>query len=135
RTPPGGTSGAIPALAHSCNYTDPQNLPEVADPPIRLKFFLDQFPNRSTFTTICQQDLSQGLQLIAQLLKAALGDPCVTADLLDTDPNTPGVQPDCSVSYVTNLAKPNQTEQILPECNASISNKPCWHVIIDATKC
>jgi hypothetical protein len=71
RAPPGGGT-AIPALAHSCSYVG-ANGPEVADPPARLQFFLDQFPNRSTFTSICQPDLSGGLQLIAELLKDALG--------------------------------------------------------------
>jgi len=34
----------------------------------RLRSFLDGFPNRSTFTTICQRDLSDGLVLYAELL-------------------------------------------------------------------
>jgi len=70
RTPPGGTS-AIPALAHSCSYTGASGL-EVADPPTRLKFFIDQFQNRSSYTTICQQNLTEGLVLVAQLLGAAM---------------------------------------------------------------
>ena len=71
RTPPGGGT-AVPALAHSCTYQGAGG-PEVADPPVRLQFFLDQFPNRSAFTTICQDDISGGLQLVAGLLKTALG--------------------------------------------------------------
>jgi len=126
------------ALAHSCTY-DPDNNPmtpnQVADPPTRLQFFLDQFPNRSTSTTICQQDLSGGLQLIAQLLKAAIGDPCIEGTLADVDPNTPGDQFDCQVSYVNNFGKPNAVETVLPECDAGLTTKPCWHLILDRTKC
>jgi hypothetical protein len=122
RTPPGGGS-AIQALAHSCTYVDTAGMPEVADPPIRIKFFLDQFPDRSTFTTVCQQDLSGGLQQIGQLLKAALGDPCIEGNL---------AQPlQCSASY----RLPDGSEQVLPECDGSLSNQPCWHIITDATKC
>jgi hypothetical protein len=108
---------------------------EVADPPVRLKFFLDQFPNRSTFTTICQKDLSSGLVLIAQLLKAVIGDPCIEGKLADVDPNTPGDQYDCSVSDVTNAHKANQSEVVLPACDGSLSNKPCWHIVTDVNLC
>ncbi len=114
------------ALAHSCTYNSPTG-PQVADPPVRIKFFLDQFPNRSTFTTICQPDLSGGMQQIAQLLKTALGNPCIEGDLK--------MPVDCSVSDVTNYLKPNQTEVVLPQCDANASNKPCWRINTDATKC
>lgn len=137
RPPPGGGSPQ-PAVAHSCSYTGSIGL-EVADPSIRLKFFLDQFPNRSTFTTICQQDLSGGLQLIAQLLKTVIGDPCIEGDLADVDPATPGEQFDCSVSDVTNARKPNQSEKVLPACRESspgvFGNAPCWRIATDQMNC
>jgi hypothetical protein len=133
RTPPGGGT-AIPSVAHSCSYQGAAGI-EVADPPTRLKYFLDQFPNRSTFTTICQRDLSMGLELIATLLKAAIGDPCITGKLADVDPETAGVQYDCAVSDVTNARKPNQMEMIIPQCNEALSNKPCWHIASDPVNC
>ncbi|MBA3459606.1 MAG: VWA domain-containing protein [Deltaproteobacteria bacterium] len=133
RTPPGGGT-AIQSLAHSCSYTGANGL-EVADPPTRIKFLLDQFPNRSTFTSICQQNLSDGLVLIAQLLKSVIGDPCIEGKLADVDPNTPGPQYDCSVSDVTNKGKPNQQETILPPCDANATNKPCWRINTDLMNC
>ncbi|HWU86179.1 MAG TPA: hypothetical protein VN253_02845 [Kofleriaceae bacterium] len=137
RPPPGGGSPLI-SIAHSCSYQGASNV-EVADPPVRLKFFLDQFPNRSTFTTICQQDLSGGLQLIAQLLKSVIGDPCIEGKLADVDPNTAGAQYDCSVSDVTNAHKSNQAEKILPQCKESspgvYSNMPCWRISTDTMNC
>ena len=134
RTPPGGGT-AIPAVAHSCTYNG-ANGPEVADPSVRLKQFLDQFPNRSTFSTICQQDLSGALIQIAQLLKTVIGSPCIDGMLADVDPATPGPQYDCSVSDVRNYGKANQTEEVLPACNntaapASSTNKPCWSIQVD----
>jgi hypothetical protein len=124
----GGVTSA--ALAHSCTYNSPTGA-QVADPPIRLKFFLDQFPNRSTFTTICQPDLSAGLQQIAQLLKTALGNPCIEGKLADPV--------DCSVSDVSNYLKDNQMEVVLPKCNtdapAAPTNTPCWRITKDAVKC
>lgn len=129
---PNGSTTAIPALAHSCTYTDSMNQAEVADPAIRIKELLDNFPNRSTFSTICQQDLSGGLTLVAQLLKTALGSPCIDGKLA-----TPY---DCSVSDVSNYGAANQTETVLPACNntttpAMSSNVPCWAIEVDAMNC
>ncbi|MGE0550564.1 MAG: hypothetical protein AB7O24_03160 [Kofleriaceae bacterium] len=129
RPPPGGGT-PIPAVAHSCSYMGATNL-EVADPPVRLQHFLDQFPNRSTATTICQQNLSDGLQLIAQLLKTVIGDPCISGNLADVDPNTDGPQYDCSVSDISNYGKDNAVETVLPPCNGTIDNIPCWRIITD----
>jgi len=50
---------------------------------------------------------------------------------LDIDPNTPGVQYDCSVSDVERFGQRDQTEQVLPECDTNASNAPCWRVIPD----
>jgi hypothetical protein len=114
------------ALAHSCTYNSPSG-PQVADPPIRIKFFLDQFPNRSTFTTICQPDLSAGLQQIAQLLKTALGNPCIEGQLK--------MPIDCSASDVSNYLKPNQMEKVIPQCDAGATVKPCWRIMMNTMKC
>lgn len=130
----------IPQLAHSCSYINSANKPEVADPPIRIKQFLDSFPERSTFSTICQKDLSGGLAQIAQLLKLALGDPCIDGTLADVDPNTAGSQYECSVSDVLHFGKANQSETVLPACDnagspAASTNKPCWAIEVDAAQC
>jgi len=119
------------ALAHSCTYVGNDGKPEVADPPIRTKFFLDQFPNRSTFASICQKDLSGGLQQIADLLKSVIGDPCIEGKLK-------GPPYECSVSAKTNVGLATETETVLPACNApdaTATNQPCWHLPIDAVKC
>ena len=129
-----------PAVAHSCTYQGGSG-PEVADPSTRLKEFLDQFPNRSTFSTICQQDLSGALIQIAQLLRTVIGSPCIEGKLADVDPNTEGPQYDCSVSDVQNYGQANQTENVLPQCNGSApdytdsSNKPCWSIQTDTMNC
>ena len=137
---PVGSTQQIPALTHSCTYTDSSGGTEVADPAVRFKQLIDSFPNRSTFSTICQQDLSGGLQLIAELLKAVIGSPCIDGTLADVDPNTPGPQYDCSVSDVTNFGKTNQMETVLPACNnagtpASSTNTPCWAIETDTANC
>lgn len=139
---PIGSTQQIPALTHSCTYTDASGGTEVADPAVRMKQLVDSFPNRSTFSTICQQDLSGGLQLIAELLKAVIGSPCIDGTLADVDPNTPGPQYDCSVSDVANYGKANQMETVLPECNNltagqenTSTNQPCWAIESDPANC
>ncbi len=139
RTPPGGGT-AIPAVAHSCSYVGGTGQAEVADPSIRLLDLLNQFPNRNTYSTICQQDLSGALTQIAQLLRTVIGSPCIEGNLADVDPTTPGDQYDCSVSDVRNFGKANQSEAVLPQCNnadqpASSTNKPCWSIQTDTMNC
>jgi hypothetical protein len=130
--PPLGSTTPLPALAHSCNYIGGDGKTEVADPPIRLKFFLDQFPNRSTFAPICQQDLSGGLTQIGELLKTVIGDPCIEGKLV-------GPPYQCSVSSVTDPGKATEVETIMPKCNpedGSGTTEPCWHVVAtDAATC
>ena len=139
RTPPGGGT-AIPAVAHSCSYIGGTGQPEVADPSIRLLDLLNQFPNRNTYSTICQQDLSGALTQIAQLLRTVIGSPCIEGNLADVDPNTPGDQYDCSVSDVQNFGTSKPKETVLPQCNnqdapASSTNKPCWSIQTDTMNC
>jgi hypothetical protein len=121
-----------PALVPSCESANGK-----ADPAVRLKFLLDQFPERNAFTTICNDDLSDALQLIAELLKKAIGNPCIQSTLRDPY--------DCSVSDVVNPGTDNETETLLPKCNAdedldpdnapNSTNIPCWHLDVDTTAC
>ncbi|MFN0248244.1 MAG: vWA domain-containing protein [Kofleriaceae bacterium] len=131
---PLGQTAVEPALAHSCSYTGSRGL-EVADPPIRLKYFLDQFPDRSTFTTICQRNLADALEKIAGLLRIIIGDPCMQGLPADVDPQTPGPQYDCVVSDLQKPGTAEAVETVIPACNASLLNKPCWHIAVDADRC
>ena len=108
-----------------------------AAPAVRTKQFLDQFPQRSTVTTICNEDLSDALIIIAQLLAKVIGNPCLQGNV-DTDPDTPGVQYECQVSDVRFPGEENQTETIIPECSAvppSSGDLPCWHLETDTDNC
>ena len=135
RTPPGEKT-AIPALAHSCSYVDRNNQTEVADPPIRIKAFLDQFPNRSTFVPICQKDLSGGLQQIGDLLKTVIGDPCIEGKLQNFGTAAAPIY-DCSVSSVENPGSDMPKETIMAECpkSGALPSTPCWHIVTDTMKC
>jgi hypothetical protein len=135
RMPPGETT-MIPALAHSCSYIDASMQPEVADPAIRIKSVLDQFPGQSAFSSICEQDLSGALMQIGDLVKTVTGPACFVGQLLDVDPGTAGPQYDCMVGAVDSQSPP--PGRSLPACNrddASATNPPCWHLAADATGC
>jgi hypothetical protein len=128
----------IMGLAHSCTYVDGVGAAEVADPPVRIQAFLDQFQDRSAFSPICQRDLSGGLQAFGDLLKAAIGDPCIAGTLADVNLGTPGAQHECAVTVITKRDQPRPTETSLARCSpddATARNKPCWRLVTDAASC
>ena len=127
RTIEGGAPNGprYPQLAHACAYVDSQGRTEVADPPIRLKDFLDQFPCRSIYTPLCQANLSSGLQKIGDLLyRVTLAYPCMNGNLADADAGAPGIQADCAVSQQS----PGGEAKVLPACDGAVSNLPCWRM-------
>lgn len=126
RAPTGG-GAPVPALKHSCTYTGATG-PEVADPAVRLEQFVNSFDHHST-STICQPDLSSGLDAIGQLIELSIGSPCVDTLLADADPNTPGVQVDCVVEDVIGTSV-----STIEQCDARMT-PPCWLLESDPTSC
>ena len=134
RAAPGSTA-AQPALARSCSYLGADGLPQVADPAVRLRYLVDQFPGRSAFTTICQQDLTDAMQVFAELIVDAIGNPCIEGTLADRDPATAGVQVDCSVSDVVGRGTANEIETPLPACDGMPGAAACWRIVDDPERC
>jgi len=102
---------------------------------VRLPVRLGQFPGSSTLTTICQQDLTDGLAQFGDLIVDKIGDPCIAGTLADRDPVTAGVQPDCSVSDVTGRGTAGEAETMLPACDATPGAAACWRIVDDAARC
>lgn len=127
RTPPGGGTPAT-ALAHSCSYSGNTGL-EVADPGVRMNAFLQGFPNASSSSTICQQDLSGPLALIAGLVARSIGSPCLTTALLDVDPGTAGPQYDCIVEDHVGTSV-----TVIPACSDG-SAPTCWQLQTNVQNC
>ncbi len=119
----GADMNGNPKLEPSC-----QSASGTADPGLRLRTFLEAFPQRNTVTTICNEDLSDALTVIAELLKKVIGTPCLEGNI-KTDPL------ECIVSDVVNPGTDSQTETILPECDASQSVTPCWVIEADPAAC
>jgi hypothetical protein len=113
----------------------PQNLGAAlvdAAPAIRMHAFLDAFPQRATFQSICNYsaaqmdvDLSGALTQIAILLKQVIGNPCIAGNL--TDP------PQCEVADVQNFRQDNEIQFKIPACSNSGGSRPCWELIPDAS--
>lgn len=142
---PDATTATYPAVQKSCFTRDPNDPDDGAAPPVRIQKFLSSFPNRNTFTTICNENLSDALVQIAELLKDALGNPCIDKPLADRNPNIDGLQPECSVVDVLNPDEDNRSEEIIPQCSTIIQagdtcdpgsvGTPCWCIHPDTMSC
>jgi hypothetical protein len=136
---------------------------------LRLKKFIDAFqkadiggnPVQNTFS-LCDADFTGAMTQIANAVVQVFKPGCIQSPLVDTDPNTPGVQPKCQAidrvpcdnpGLGTCLASGYQ-ENPLPECkdvtsglpldpanpqvnNVPSSERPCWYLYYDtgATGC
>jgi hypothetical protein len=112
------------ALEPSCQATINGNL-ALGRPANRLSSFISNFGSRGLFRTVCQADYSGALTDISNLLINSVS-PCIEGalDVTDTDPNNPGIQPDCSVSDVVETAGSGSatgttTETLIPPCKMS----------------
>jgi hypothetical protein len=119
-----------PALAPSCVSQSGE-----AAPGVRLKTFLEGFPQRNTVTTICNNDLSDALVLVANLLAEVIGNPCLDGDIVDKDPNEAGIQPECQVSDVRFPNTDYQEEYSMPHCDKANGELPCWRLQENQLSC
>jgi hypothetical protein len=97
-----------------------------AIPGLRVKRFVDSFPNHSTYS-ICQSDFSAAIREIARRIRVTVGDPCVTAPLIDINPATPALEADCSVTERKPLANNRFDETVVPQCKGG-ETTPCWNL-------
>jgi hypothetical protein len=119
---------------------------------LRMSAFIDQFGEKNGLKfSICQTDFSDAMKQIGAAIVNTMNDLCVNYKLMDTDVNTDGLQPDCSVYYNRLVDKPDEPGKTrykldtdpLPECDSqySASNLPpnevgdCWTLTTDRKKC
>ncbi len=130
-----GMNAGNPELSPSCTSANGD-----AAPGVRLKYFLDQFPNRNTFTSICNSDLSAGLQQIAEQLARIIGNPCLEGliDTTDLDTNAVGDQIQCSVMDVRYPNTEQEESKTIRRCDQDSATSvtagqalPCWWVKAD----
>ncbi len=112
-----------PLLSNSCVSVDSE-----ATPAVRIASFLSSFPARNVSTTICNDDLSDAITVIGELVTTALGSPCLQGTI-----STPL---DCQVHDVRNHGQSNEMRSELSECdNASPTNQPCYVIAEDLAQC
>jgi hypothetical protein len=121
-----------PSVGPSCTSAS-----GTAFPGFRIQAFLDAFPERNFTTTICNDNLTDAMQEIGNIIKVAVGSPCIDRALADRNPNIDGVQPECSVADVINPddEPPTRVESIIPSCDGNGNTPPCWRFIQDAVQC
>lgn len=103
----------------------------------RLYAFSQLFPNRGTFVSNC--GLAGGglaAYAVGNLLPG-FGPPianlCFDAPLADIDPETPGIQPDCSVTEYVDRGRAGEQQHVLAHCGTGAL--PCWRIVEDDDLC
>jgi hypothetical protein len=93
---------------------------------IRVKKFVESFPNNSIYS-ICQNDFREAVREIARRIRVTVGDPCVTAPLVDIDADAAGVQADCTVLESRPVGNNKYEDFVIPQCKGG-ENSPCWNL-------
>jgi hypothetical protein len=125
---------------------------------LRLRKFIISFGAWGELSSICNSDFTIAMTQVGYFWNDdAFGCGCIDAPLIDTDPNAPGVQPECQVVYrspcttvgTNGCLDTGWVESRLPECKDSQGNvldpaspdlatvsedlRPCWYVSYDNT--
>jgi hypothetical protein len=113
---------------------------------LRMSAFIDEFSPTSLKFSICQPDFASSMKAIGDTIARKLCNLCVNYKLLDTDPSTLGLQPDCRVVWRTPSVDPTSPTSVvytesaaLPQCPAGASNgnvtADCWQLVTDTASC
>jgi hypothetical protein len=96
---------------------------------LRLKSFIESFGASGNLFSICQDDYSPALKQIGEHLADRLGTPCLSAPVVDTVPEQPGLQADCQVIDRLPAAGGFKTEEV-PPCSGGqrSASGACWQL-------
>jgi hypothetical protein len=124
----GGNSRTLSAVCNSNNGS--------ATPGLRVKKFVESFPNNNIFS-ICQNDFTEAMRRIGEKIRITLGAPCVDARLVDVNPATTAIDPDCSVSEERPRTGGGFDAAQLGRCGAAGTPTagPCWNLVPDQAGC
>jgi hypothetical protein len=90
----------------------------------RLTEFVNQFGANGTYVSLCSEPFTLAIRQITERSNVDLRPPCV-ANLRDVDADTPGLQPNCTVSR-TNTTPFSLVTRALPNCDTG--RTPCWRL-------
>jgi hypothetical protein len=113
---------------------------------LRISAFIDEFGMNGLKFSICQRDFSAAMKIFGDSIAKGLQNLCIDAKLMDVDPVTPGLQPDCRVVYrvpqadaTTGNVTYTESPQSLPICPPGATpdtiTADCWQLVIDTHKC
>ena len=128
---PDPTQGGAQGVVHSCM----QGGGEYADPAVRIQQWVEAFGSHGLAETICANTFAPSLMAIATELSKLLGPQCIGDNLVDLDPNTPGIQPQCQVTDQYRNDQNVLVPTVLQACANNGNTAPCWSLDVDQTKC
>ncbi len=128
-----------------------------AKPGLRLSAFIDKFGQNGLKYSMCQPDWSEVLTAPSNGLQR-LHNLCIDRKLVDADPTTPALDPDCIVEYlepkVEDAPPPSctactgglvcpqipdsdleWTKTFFPRCDGVPPVPPCWEIRLDMSRC
>jgi hypothetical protein len=124
---------------------------------LRLKKFIDAFGEHGQHFSICNSDFTGAMTQIGTAIGQTMTADCFPYPLMDGDPNTPGIQPECQAAErvpcdppgSASCPQPGYAESSLQECEdgqgrpldpasppfASVSDdaRPCWYLSYDTS--
>ena len=95
-------------------------------PTPRLEQFANEFGANGLSISLCDVTLANAVQRVTERIAIDLAPPCL-ASVRDTDPQTPGLQAECSVTNVSRHPDGSMTKSSLPSCDAGAP--PCWRMV------
>jgi hypothetical protein len=95
---------------------------------LRMKKFVDAFGANGSFYSICQDDFRPAMKKIGDKLAAKLGNPCISAPLVDTKLDVDGIQAECLVAD----RPPVKDAADIPIAPCGSGKMPCWKITADA---
>lgn len=120
-------------VAAACSYQKPNCTPTATEtcqqnaaPSVRLNAFVNNFTKQYQ-TTICKDDLADSIREVAKYVGEELNPRCFGSDLV--------MPPVCNVTDILNYQTANETPDLLPTCNATKANVPCWHIEYNPVDC
>jgi hypothetical protein len=129
-----------------------------AKPGLRLSAFIDEFGANGLKYSLCGPDWWPAMKAIGPTRSLKLRNHCIDQKLVDTDPSTVALEPDCIVEFLApkvEIAPPpscspstdggvaltppgsddDWTKTLAPRCDEARSVLPCWDLTLDMTKC
>ena len=106
---------------------------EHGDPAVRIMQWVNAFGDHGLAESICADNFQDALTAIANRIAVSIGPQCVGGQLMDRDPSTPELDPECQVTDVYTDDQRHEHQTALQACAVNPA-PPCWS-LVDDPKC